>query len=136
MFLCFVFSLSVSKLTQQNLLSILKYYLTNISPSTHIYQQSSTHAFTIFGICGVIATTLIWTKSAPFTCSVPLLRSLPWLPVQFRILFKTGFLTYKTLHEKQPVYLHVMLAASLQSRTLTSTKGINSIQEPYQDTSL
>ena len=43
------------------------------------------------------------TKSPPFTCSVPLLRSLHWLPVKFRRLFKISLFTYKTLHEKQLV---------------------------------
>ena len=38
------------------------------------------------------------TKSHPFTCSIPLLRSLHWLPVRFRILFKINLLIYKTLH--------------------------------------
>ena len=42
------------------------------------------------------------TKSPPFTRSLPLLHSLHWLPVWFRILFKINFLTYKTLCEKQP----------------------------------
>ena len=41
------------------------------------------------------------TKSPPFTRSFPLLHSLHWLPVRFRILFKINFLTYKTLREKQ-----------------------------------
>ena len=58
------------------------------------------------------------TKSPPFTCSLPLLRSLHWLPVRFRILFKINFLTYKTLREKQPVYLHSMVAASIPSPSL------------------
>ena len=32
----------------------------NIPPSSHIYQQSVDHAFTICGICAVFAITLIW----------------------------------------------------------------------------
>ena len=124
-----------------------------------MYQQSVAHAFTICGICGVFAGTLIWivqkylqllscpvisiiaihfcmvlltltsqdlsvyrinwprlvATSPPFTRSFPLLCSLPWLPVRFRILFKINLLTYKTLREKQPVYLHSMLAASIPS---------------------
>ena len=55
------------------------------------------------------------TKSRPFTHSVPLLRSLRWLAVKFRILFEINLLIYKMLHEKQPVS---MLAASLPSRSL------------------
>ena len=53
------------------------------------------------------------TKSPPFTHSVPLLHSRHLLPVRFRILFKIHLLTYKTLHERQPVYLYSTLAASL-----------------------
>ena len=62
----------------------------------------------------------LMTKSPPFTRSIPLLRSLHWLPVRLRILFKINLLTYKTLREKQPVYLHSMLAASIPSRSLRS----------------
>ena len=61
-------------------------------------------------------------KSPPFTRSVPLLRSLHWLPVKFRISFKISLLTCKTLHEKQPAYLQFMLAASLLYRSPRSNK--------------
>ena len=43
------------------------------------------------------------TKSPPFTRSIPLLCSLHWLPVRFRIRFKINLSTYKTLRENQPV---------------------------------
>ena len=69
------------------------------------------------------------TKSPPFTRGVSLLRSLHWLPVRFRILFKISLLTYKTLCEKQPVYLHSMLAASLPSCSLRSNND-NSLSVP------
>ena len=69
------------------------------------------------------------TKSPPFTRSIPLLRSLRWLPVRFRILFKINLLTYKTLRETQPVYLHSMLAASIPSRSLRSNND-NSLSVP------
>ena len=45
---------------------------------------------------------LFGKKSPPFNRSVPLLCSLHWLPVKFRVDFKICSLTYKTLHEKQP----------------------------------
>ena len=64
------------------------------------------------------------TKWTPFTCSVPLLRSLHRLPVKYRIIFKISLLTYKTFYEKQSVYLHSMLAASLPSHSLRSSKGV------------
>ena len=69
------------------------------------------------------------TKSPPFTRSIPLLCYLQWLPVRFRILFKINLLTYKTLREKQPVYLHSMLAASIPSRSLRSSND-NSFSVP------
>ena len=65
------------------------------------------------------------TKSPPFTRTIPLFRSLHWLPVRFRIVFKINLLTYKTLHEKQPVSLHSMLAASIPSRSLRSNNDNN-----------
>ena len=64
------------------------------------------------------------TKSPPFTRSVPLLRSLHWLPVKYRVHFKICLLTYKALHEEQPVYLSSLIAISLPSRSLRSNRGI------------
>ena len=64
------------------------------------------------------------TKSPPFTRSVPLLRSLHWLPVKYRVHFKICSLTYKALHEEQPVYLCSLIAISLPSRSLRSNRGI------------
>ena len=69
------------------------------------------------------------TNSPPFTRSIPLLCSFHWLPVRFRILFKINLLTYKTLREKQPVYLHSMLAALIPSRSLRSNND-NSLSVP------
>ena len=69
------------------------------------------------------------TNSPPFTYSFPLLRSLHWLPVRFRILFEINLLTCKTLREKYPVYLHSMLAASLPSCSLRSNND-NSLSVP------
>ena len=64
------------------------------------------------------------TKSPPFTCSVPLLRSLYWLPVKYRVHFKICLLTYKALPEEQPVYLRSLIVTSLPSRSLRSNRGI------------
>ena len=46
------------------------------------------------------------TKSPPFSHSVLQLRSLPWLSVRFRILFKITLLTYKTLQNPACLFLH------------------------------
>ena len=64
------------------------------------------------------------TKSPPFTGSAPLLRSLHWLPVKYRVHFKICLLTYKAVHEEEPVYLRSLIATSLPSRSLRSNRGI------------
>ena len=64
------------------------------------------------------------TKSPPFTRSVPLLRYLHWLPIKYWVHFKICLLTYKALHEEQPVYLRSLIAISLPSRSLRSNRGI------------
>ena len=64
------------------------------------------------------------TKSPPFTRSDPLLRSLHWLPLKHRVHFKICLLTYKALHEEQPVYPRSLLAISLPLRSLRSNRGI------------
>ena len=64
------------------------------------------------------------TKSPPFTRSVPLLDSLHWLPVKFRVHFKICLLTYNALHEEQTVHLRSLIATSLPSRSLRSNRGI------------
>ena len=69
------------------------------------------------------------TMSPQISRGLPLLRSLHWLPARFRILFKINLLTYKTLREKQPVYLHSMLVTSRPSCSLRSNKD-NSLSVP------
>ena len=69
------------------------------------------------------------TKSPSFTHGLSLLCPLHWLPVRLGILFKNNLLTYKAVHEKQPVYLHSMLATSLSSCSLKSNDD-NSLSVP------
>ena len=66
----------------------------------------------------------IVNKSRPFTRSTPILRSLHWLPIQFRIQFKICLLTFKTICERQPSYLHEMLVPLTPTRALRSNKGL------------
>jgi hypothetical protein len=63
------------------------------------------------------------TKSGRFAPSLPLRRSLHWLPISFRIEFKIGVLTYKALSTGQPSYLSSLLRKITPSRTLRSNKG-------------
>ena len=60
------------------------------------------------------------TKSPLRAHSGPLLYSLHWLPVNFRIQFKINLLTYKTLSTEQPSYLHDLLKVSVPNRSLRS----------------
>ena len=64
------------------------------------------------------------TKSPPLTRSVPLLRSLHWLPVKYRVHIRICLLTYKAPREVQPVYLLSLIAISLPSRSLRSNRGM------------
>src|SRR5688572_6855392 len=49
------------------------------------------------------------TNTSKYEHITPLLKSLHWLPVQHRILFKLGLIVYKTLNSGQPQYLKSVL---------------------------
>ncbi len=63
------------------------------------------------------------TQSPRFSRSVPLLKSLHWLPVRYRIMFKICTITYQALSSKQPSYLHSMLTPARQTRQLRSSSS-------------
>ena len=60
------------------------------------------------------------TKSPRFCHITPLLKSLHWLPVRYRIKFKLCSLTYQALPNGQPVYIRNMLQPLRKVRTLRS----------------
>ena len=60
------------------------------------------------------------TRSPRFFSVTPLLKSLHWLPVQFRVKDKICTLTYKVIHQCQPVYLHNLLKPLNRTRNLRS----------------
>ena len=60
------------------------------------------------------------TKSPHFYHITPLLKSLHWLPVRYRIKFKLCSLTYQALTSGQPVYIRNMLQPSRKVWTLRS----------------
>jgi hypothetical protein len=64
------------------------------------------------------------SKSGRFAASLPLRRSLHWLPVSSRIEFKISLLTYKVLSTGQPSYLSTLISRAAPSRTLRSNKGL------------
>ena len=61
------------------------------------------------------------TRSPRFSSVTPLLKSLHWLPVQFRIKHKICTLTYKVIHSCQPVYLHNLLKPLSRTSNLRSS---------------
>ncbi|KAK2172574.1 hypothetical protein NP493_941g01032 [Ridgeia piscesae] len=63
------------------------------------------------------------TRSPRFSSSVPLLKSLHWLPVHYRIIFKICTISYQALASKQPTYLNSMLTPASNSRELSSTSS-------------
>ena len=63
------------------------------------------------------------TRSPLFSRSVPLLRSLHWLPVLYRIIFKMCTIAYQALSYTQPAYLNSMLTPARNSRQLRSTNS-------------
>ena len=65
------------------------------------------------------------TKAPRFSCFVPILKRLHWLPVKFRIHFKIPVcaITFRTLKENQPAYLADLLVRLKCSRYLRSTNS-------------
>ena len=63
------------------------------------------------------------TRSPHFTPSLPLLKSLYWLPVWYWIIFKICTITYPALCSKQPTYLHSLLTPARQLRQLRSSNS-------------
>ena len=63
------------------------------------------------------------TRSPRFSRSVPLLKSLHWLPVHYRIIFKMCTIAYQALSSTQPAYLNSMQTPTRISRQLRSTSS-------------
>ena len=58
------------------------------------------------------------TRSPRFSHSLPLLKSLHWLPVQYHIIFKVCAVTYQAHSSMQLAYLHSLLTPPRQPRLL------------------
>ena len=63
------------------------------------------------------------TRSPLFSRSVPLLKSLHWLPVHYRIIFKIYTIAYQALSSTQSAYLNSMLTPARNSTQLRSTSS-------------
>ncbi len=60
------------------------------------------------------------TRSKKIDCITPILISLRWLPVQFRIEFKILVFVYKSLHGLAPGYLSVLVLPHNPTQSLRS----------------
>ena len=63
------------------------------------------------------------TNAPRFSCSVPILKRLHWLPAKFRIHFEICAITFRTLQENQPAYLADLLVRPKCSKYLRSTNS-------------
>ena len=106
----------------QNYLQMLLYLVTPIIaiPFCLVLQTLASPNFNVFRINWP---TLGWSHLpflVLFHCCIPFIGN----QLKFGVDSKICLLTYMTLREKQPVYLHSMLATSLPSRSLRSKKEI------------
>ena len=68
------------------------------------------------------------TQSSRFAHITPVLKSLHWLKIKERILYKTISITYKTLETSQPVYLSKLLA--IYEGPSTRSSNLVTLQRP------
>ncbi len=65
----------------------------------------------------------VLTRSRKYDHSTPILQSLHWLPIKFRISYKILLLTYKALNGLAPAYLTSLLSLYNPTRSLRSLKS-------------
>ena len=63
------------------------------------------------------------TRSTKYDHITPVLASLHWLPVCFRIDFKILLITFKALHDLAPAYISELLVPYVPSRSLRSSSS-------------
>ncbi len=62
----------------------------------------------------------VLTRSRKYDHITPILQSLNWLPIKFRISYKIVLLTYKALNDLAPAYLTNLLSRYNPTRSLRS----------------
>ncbi|XP_070564470.1 uncharacterized protein [Ptychodera flava] len=60
------------------------------------------------------------SRTRKFNHITPVLINLHWLPVVFRIQYKSLLITYKALHDSTPTYISDLIHCKPVSRTLRS----------------
>ena len=74
------------------------------------------------------------TRSSKYCHITPQLEKLHWLPIKYRIQFKIGLITYKTLNQGEPVYLRELIHPYTSSRnTRRSTPKLKFLHTPTFD---
>ena len=63
-------------------------------------------------------------NTSKYRCIAPLLKNLHWLPIKQRIHYKICLLTYKTLENHQPTYLHNSLSFPSNSVSTRSSDSL------------
>ncbi len=66
------------------------------------------------------AAAIVLTRSIKYDHITPILQSLHWLPIKFRIRYKIVLLTYKALNDLAPAYLTNLLSRYNPTRFLRS----------------
>ena len=69
------------------------------------------------------------TKAPRFSRSIPLLKSLHWLPIKFRIQFKICTFAFRCLNDGQPSYLSSLLFSADSVKHLRSN-NTNKLKVP------
>ena len=71
----------------------------------------------------------VMTKAPRFSRSIPLLKSLHWLPIEFRIQFKICTFVFRCLNDGQPSYLSSLLFSADSVKHLRSN-NTNKLKVP------
>ena len=124
---CFYHIHDLRRIRRYMSLSVTKTIATALVSSSLDYCNSLLHNIAIKDITKLqhvqIFLARVVARSPRFSRSVPLLKSLHWLPVRYRIIFKICTITYQALSTKQLAYLHSMLTPARQPRQLQSSSS-------------
>ena len=72
----------------------------------------------------------IVTRTSRYSHITPVLKELHWLPVQYRVQYKTLTTTYKALHGQSPEYIQNMLKVYSPQRNLRSKHNATTLVVP------
>ena len=67
----------------------------------------------------------IITRTSRYSHITPVLKELHWLPLKYRVQYKTLTFTYKALHDQSPEYIRDLLKVYKPSRTLRSQDSLS-----------